>query len=186
MLFSPSTRRIRTRYSVHWCVSFLCSSSNRSQWWTLQTITDSILAPFAAFFHFHSRDHILHDVGGSRLRGWIVKEGNTWQPMGSCRNKSRHTKLWQVRYRFWVVHGRRKYHLCAHNYPTWMLSQFAGHAVIPSLARDMKDPSRFNTMVNWAFVRTFTFPSSLLKRYVGSSYIYLCSHRLCRLSHVWQ
>ncbi|KAM6498264.1 Transmembrane amino acid transporter domain containing protein [Amanita muscaria] len=34
------------------------------------------------------------------------------------------------------------------------MAGFAGHAVIPSLARDMKDPSRFNTMVNWAFVAT--------------------------------
>ncbi|EIN13513.1 hypothetical protein PUNSTDRAFT_58584 [Punctularia strigosozonata HHB-11173 SS5] len=28
---------------------------------------------------------------------------------------------------------------------------FSGHAVIPSLARDMQDPSQFDTMVDWAF-----------------------------------
>ncbi|KAF8634006.1 hypothetical protein AX15_001180 [Amanita polypyramis BW_CC] len=28
---------------------------------------------------------------------------------------------------------------------------FSGHAVIPSIARDMRDPSQFDTMVNWAF-----------------------------------
>ncbi|KAH9486763.1 Vacuolar amino acid transporter 1 [Psilocybe cubensis] len=32
------------------------------------------------------------------------------------------------------------------------MAGFAGHAVIPSLARDMIDPSRFDTMINWAFV----------------------------------
>ncbi|KAF9535855.1 transmembrane amino acid transporter protein-domain-containing protein, partial [Crepidotus variabilis] len=30
-------------------------------------------------------------------------------------------------------------------------AQFSGHAVIPSLARDMVDPSQFNRMINWAF-----------------------------------
>ncbi|KAJ6501847.1 transmembrane amino acid transporter protein-domain-containing protein, partial [Mycena vulgaris] len=32
------------------------------------------------------------------------------------------------------------------------LSDFSGHAVIPSLARDMTDPSEFNKMINWAFI----------------------------------
>lgn len=30
--------------------------------------------------------------------------------------------------------------------------QFAGHAVIPSLAKDMIDPSQFDYMIDWAFV----------------------------------
>ncbi|KAI0374250.1 hypothetical protein BV20DRAFT_1110835 [Pilatotrama ljubarskyi] len=30
--------------------------------------------------------------------------------------------------------------------------QFSGHAVIPTLARDMIDPSRFDEMINWAFI----------------------------------
>ncbi|EEB89800.1 hypothetical protein MPER_12068, partial [Moniliophthora perniciosa FA553] len=30
-------------------------------------------------------------------------------------------------------------------------TQFSGHAVIPSLARDMADPNQFDTMINWAF-----------------------------------
>lgn len=30
--------------------------------------------------------------------------------------------------------------------------QFAGHAVIPSLAKDMIDPSQFDYMIGWAFV----------------------------------
>ncbi|KAJ7157928.1 transmembrane amino acid transporter protein-domain-containing protein [Mycena crocata] len=32
------------------------------------------------------------------------------------------------------------------------MAGFSGHAVIPSLARDMTDPSQFNKMINWAFV----------------------------------
>lgn len=30
--------------------------------------------------------------------------------------------------------------------------QFSGHAVIPSLARDMMEPSQFDTVMNYAFV----------------------------------
>ncbi|KAJ7619383.1 transmembrane amino acid transporter protein-domain-containing protein [Roridomyces roridus] len=32
------------------------------------------------------------------------------------------------------------------------MAGFSGHAVIPSLARDMVDPSQFDKMINWAFV----------------------------------
>jgi len=32
------------------------------------------------------------------------------------------------------------------------MAGFSGHAVIPSLARDMMDPSRFDEMINWAFI----------------------------------
>jgi len=32
------------------------------------------------------------------------------------------------------------------------MAGFAGHAVVPSLARDMIDPSEFDSMINWAFV----------------------------------
>ncbi|PPQ71759.1 hypothetical protein CVT26_007600 [Gymnopilus dilepis] len=32
------------------------------------------------------------------------------------------------------------------------MAGFSGHAVIPSLARDMIDPTQFDTMINWAFV----------------------------------
>ncbi|KAF8167933.1 transmembrane amino acid transporter protein-domain-containing protein [Crassisporium funariophilum] len=32
------------------------------------------------------------------------------------------------------------------------MAGFSGHAVIPSLARDMIDPTRFDEMINWAFV----------------------------------
>ncbi|KAF8912834.1 transmembrane amino acid transporter protein-domain-containing protein [Gymnopilus junonius] len=32
------------------------------------------------------------------------------------------------------------------------MAGFSGHAVLPSLARDMMDPSQFNTMINWAFL----------------------------------
>lgn len=35
-----------------------------------------------------------------------------------------------------------------------LMAGFSGHAVIPSLARDMVDPSEFNNMINWAFVVT--------------------------------
>ncbi|PIL32046.1 transporter [Ganoderma sinense ZZ0214-1] len=31
------------------------------------------------------------------------------------------------------------------------MAGFSGHAVIPTLARDMADPSRFDEMINWAF-----------------------------------
>jgi solute carrier family 32 (vesicular inhibitory amino acid transporter) len=34
------------------------------------------------------------------------------------------------------------------------MAGFSGHAVIPSLARDMVDPSRFDEMINWAFAST--------------------------------
>ncbi|KAF9478044.1 hypothetical protein BDN70DRAFT_809596 [Pholiota conissans] len=38
------------------------------------------------------------------------------------------------------------------------MAGFSGHAVIPSLARDMSNPTRFNTMINWAFiVATFIY-----------------------------
>ncbi|KAJ7886674.1 transmembrane amino acid transporter protein-domain-containing protein [Mycena leptocephala] len=32
------------------------------------------------------------------------------------------------------------------------MAGFSGHAVIPSLARDMVDPSEFNKMIDWAFI----------------------------------
>ncbi|KAJ7145708.1 transmembrane amino acid transporter protein-domain-containing protein [Mycena epipterygia] len=32
------------------------------------------------------------------------------------------------------------------------MAGFSGHAVIPSLARDMVDPSQFSKMINWAFI----------------------------------
>ncbi|PPQ89588.1 hypothetical protein CVT25_012333 [Psilocybe cyanescens] len=32
------------------------------------------------------------------------------------------------------------------------MAGFSGHAVIPSLARDMIDPTKFDSMINWAFV----------------------------------
>ncbi|RDB29207.1 Vacuolar amino acid transporter 1 [Hypsizygus marmoreus] len=32
------------------------------------------------------------------------------------------------------------------------MAGFSGHAVIPSLARDMIDPSQFDKMINWAFI----------------------------------
>jgi hypothetical protein len=34
-------------------------------------------------------------------------------------------------------------------------TQFSGHAVIPSLARDMVNPEEFDKMINLAFVRCF-------------------------------
>ena len=34
------------------------------------------------------------------------------------------------------------------------MAGFSGHAVIPSLARDMVDPGEFDKMIDWAFVRT--------------------------------
>jgi solute carrier family 32 (vesicular inhibitory amino acid transporter) len=32
------------------------------------------------------------------------------------------------------------------------MAGFSGHAVIPSLAKDMIDPTQFDEMINWAFV----------------------------------
>ncbi|KIJ21596.1 hypothetical protein PAXINDRAFT_63380 [Paxillus involutus ATCC 200175] len=41
---------------------------------------------------------------------------------------------------------------------TYLFRQFSGHVVIPSLARDMIDPSQFNHMANWAFtIATFIY-----------------------------
>ncbi|GJJ08762.1 hypothetical protein Clacol_002981 [Clathrus columnatus] len=38
------------------------------------------------------------------------------------------------------------------------MAGFGGHAVIPSLARDMQDPSEFDGMINWAFaIATFLY-----------------------------
>lgn len=34
-----------------------------------------------------------------------------------------------------------------------MMAGFSGHAVIPSLAKDMRDPRQFDKMIEWAFVR---------------------------------
>jgi hypothetical protein len=45
-----------------------------------------------------------------------------------------------------------------------VLAGFGGHAVMPSLARDMKHPERFDKVINKAFVR---FPLSL---FCSSSY----------------
>ncbi|KAG0146698.1 hypothetical protein CROQUDRAFT_657050 [Cronartium quercuum f. sp. fusiforme G11] len=33
-----------------------------------------------------------------------------------------------------------------------MMSGFSGHSVIPSLARDMRDPQEFNRMIDWAYI----------------------------------
>ncbi|GAA99963.1 hypothetical protein E5Q_06666 [Mixia osmundae IAM 14324] len=38
-----------------------------------------------------------------------------------------------------------------------IMSGFAGHAVMPSLARDMKDPTRFNRMIDMAYVVVAAF-----------------------------
>lgn len=40
-----------------------------------------------------------------------------------------------------------------------ILAGFGGHAVMPSLARDMKRPEKFDGIVNWAFV-SFAIVSS--------------------------
>lgn len=37
-------------------------------------------------------------------------------------------------------------------HPDGPFEQFSGHAVMPSLARDMIDPSQFDTAMNYAFV----------------------------------
>ncbi|KAG6901856.1 hypothetical protein C0995_007242 [Termitomyces sp. Mi166 len=42
------------------------------------------------------------------------------------------------------------------------MAGFSGHAVIPSLARDMKDPSQFDRMINWAF-----FVATMLYTLIG-------------------
>ncbi|KAL5641605.1 hypothetical protein ACGC1H_001921 [Rhizoctonia solani] len=43
------------------------------------------------------------------------------------------------------------------------MAGFAGHAVIPSLARDMAEPERFDSMINWAF-----FVATLIYGVVGA------------------
>ncbi|KAG6871925.1 hypothetical protein C0995_014814 [Termitomyces sp. Mi166 len=45
------------------------------------------------------------------------------------------------------------------------MAGLSGHAVIPTLARDMKDPSQFDRMVNWAFFIGTTF--SIVIGYAG-------------------
>jgi hypothetical protein len=41
---------------------------------------------------------------------------------------------------------------------TRLTPQFSGHAVIPSLARDMINPEDFDHMINWAFVSELILP----------------------------
>ncbi|KJA26174.1 hypothetical protein HYPSUDRAFT_133333 [Hypholoma sublateritium FD-334 SS-4] len=41
------------------------------------------------------------------------------------------------------------------------MAGFSGHAVIPSLARDMIDPTRFDSMINWAFVVATTIYTAI-------------------------
>jgi vesicular inhibitory amino acid transporter len=36
------------------------------------------------------------------------------------------------------------------------MAGFSGHAVVPSLARDMAEPAQFKTMIKWAFVSEIT------------------------------
>ncbi|CAE6527549.1 unnamed protein product [Rhizoctonia solani] len=43
------------------------------------------------------------------------------------------------------------------------MAGFSGHAVIPSLARDMAEPERFDSMINWAF-----FVATLIYGIVGA------------------
>lgn len=52
--------------------------------------------------------------------------------------------------------------------------QFSGHAVIPSLARDMVDPSQFDRMINWAFVGLMDIFSTVwLTQYqVAATFLY--------------
>lgn len=40
---------------------------------------------------------------------------------------------------------------------TTTFPQFSGHAVIPSIARDMRHPEEFDSMINYAFVRGGVF-----------------------------
>jgi len=37
------------------------------------------------------------------------------------------------------------------------MAGFSGHAIVPSLARDMKDPTEFNSMIRWAFLASTLF-----------------------------
>jgi vesicular inhibitory amino acid transporter len=65
------------------------------------------------------------------------------------------------------------------------MAGFSGHAVIPSLARDMTDPSEFNKMIDWAFVRLYHM--SVFSSEVGVSgrcYVYLRAYRVRRVSYV--
>lgn len=53
--------------------------------------------------------------------------------------------------------------------------QFSGHAVIPSLARDMLDPTQFDRMINWAFVSScvhISFSNILTQYQVAATFLY--------------
>lgn len=64
--------------------------------------------------------------------------------------------------------------------------QFSGHAVIPSLARDMVDPSQFDHMINRAFVSSrVTLGVSFLIVSEDCCDMPLHCHRICWVSHVW-
>ncbi|KAF8523144.1 transmembrane amino acid transporter protein-domain-containing protein [Hysterangium stoloniferum] len=55
--------------------------------------------------------------------------------------------MWDPAETHWVVTDTRKIGV---SFGLFMAS-FGGHAVMPSLARDMQDPSQFDHMINWAF-----------------------------------
>lgn len=61
-----------------------------------------------------------------------------------------------------------------------VLAGFGGHAVMPSLARDMKHPERFDKVINKAFVRCFFSFDEV--RNIGADSI---DHRNCHLICRW-
>lgn len=41
---------------------------------------------------------------------------------------------------------------------SFSVAQFSGHAVIPSIVRDMQDHTHYESMLNWAFVSVSLLP----------------------------
>jgi vesicular inhibitory amino acid transporter len=44
-----------------------------------------------------------------------------------------------------------------------LIAGFGGHAIIPSLAIDMKSPEKFDRVVNWAFVSSTCYGRVMLR-----------------------
>lgn len=68
------------------------------------------------------------------------------------------------------------------------MAGFSGHAIVPSLALDMKDPTQFKRMIRWAFVSVSDLIFKLYQtQAVPGSFSFAIWHSWgIRLSNVWR
>jgi hypothetical protein len=68
------------------------------------------------------------------------------------------------------------------------MAGFSGHAVIPSLAKDMINPLEFDRMINWAFVSpgdSFLLNFHLSRLNADCCNFPVCCYWMRRISYVW-